>query len=144
MKIANIQQMNKINTQNQVTEKNNDDFNKSMDDRRSIDVKQKLKNLLERIDTQASKLTNRMDLTELKEYKRLIGEFLNLAVNNSHKFTRERTLDKRGRYRVFSIVKKVNEELDNLTTEVLKKEKNRINILTNIDDIRGMLLDVIM
>lgn len=123
--------------------KQNDFYNKYLEKKQTSDVKQRLKNLLERIDIQAQRLSSSLTVSDLKEYKRLVSEFLNIAVSNSHKFSKERFLDTKGRFRFFCLVKKVNEEIDSLTNEVMKKEKNRIDILSKLYDIRGILVDII-
>jgi uncharacterized protein YaaR (DUF327 family) len=51
-------------------------------------------------------------------------------------------LDRRGRHRVYALVVKIDEELDNLTEEILSSEKDNLAILQKLDDIRGMLLDL--
>jgi uncharacterized protein YaaR (DUF327 family) len=105
--------------------------------------KEKLKTLLERIDIQSRKLSERLDIGELKRYRSLVREFLDLSIKNSTQFNKEHTLDSKGRHRIFAIVKKVDIELENLTREVLKQQKDNLNVLAKLDDIRGMLLDII-
>lgn len=128
---------------NKVNEKDAGEFDSKMSEKKSAtDIKNKLKGLLERIDVQATRLSKRLSIEDLREYKKLIKEFLDVAVSNSYSFTKERLLDHRGRHRIFGLVKKVNEELESLTGELLKSEKNRIGILSKMDDIRGLLVDV--
>ena len=67
---------------------------------------------------------------------------LNEVVNRSHKFSRENFLDRRGRHRVYGIVKLVDKNLDELAGELVKEEKNHLEIVGRIDDIRGLLLDI--
>jgi hypothetical protein len=45
---------------------------------------------------------------------------------------------------VFAIVRLVNAELDTLAQELLKKEKDHLAILDKIDEIQGLLLDMIV
>ncbi|NTV89024.1 MAG: YaaR family protein, partial [Clostridiales bacterium] len=74
----------------------------------------------------------------------LISEFLETAVGNSRKFMKKSLLDRRGRHRVYSIIKKINEEVDQLTQDVMKNESGNIDILRRVDDIRGLILDMIL
>ena len=67
---------------------------------------------------------------------------MNEVTANSHAFSRENFLDRRGRHRVYGIVKEVDKSLDDLAQELLKDEKDNLAILNKIDDIRGMLLDI--
>ena len=119
------------------------EFGQNMDNRRTGEgFKEKLKNLLERIDMQSQKLSERMDIGELKRYRTLVKEFLDISLKNSTHFHKEHTLDSKGRHRIFAIVKKVDTELETLTREVLKQQKDNINVLAKLDDIRGLLLDI--
>ena len=103
----------------------------------------KISGLLDQIAFQADKLSKKVDIRELKEYKRLVSDFLDEAVNNSHKFMKENKLDKRGRHRVYALIKRVNDNLEGLTQEVLKEEKDNLLILQKLDDIRGLILDIV-
>lgn len=107
------------------------------------DIRVQLHSIYEKIETSAAKLTDKLRLEDLVEYKNCVREFMNLALNNSHVFFRENSLDRRGRHRVYSIVKRVDFELDELTKEFLRLEENRLSILRRIEEIRGILLDVL-
>ena len=61
----------------------------------------------------------------------------------SHEFSRENFLDKRGRHRVYGIIRLVDENLDKLAEELIKDEKDNIAILNLVGEIRGLLLDII-
>ena len=78
----------------------------------------------------------------MKKYRSLVKEFMNEVVNRSHKFSRENFLDRRGRHRVYGIVRLVDKNLDELAEELVKDEKDHINILNKVDEIRGLLIDI--
>ncbi len=105
---------------------------------------QKLNGLIEDITIQGKKIADHMDIKDMKKYRSLITEFMNEVVTNSHQFSRENFLDRRGRHRVYGIVKLVNKELDNLAQELIQKEKNHISILDKTGEIRGLLLDLMI
>ena len=106
------------------------------------DLQEKLGNMMEQITEQGEKIAKHMDIRDMKKYRELVKGFLNEVVNRSHKFSRENFLDRRGRHRVYGIVKMVDENLDNLAKELVKDEKDHLAIVGTIDDIRGLLLDV--
>ena len=105
---------------------------------------ERIKNLASMIFEQGDKLGKKVDVRELKVYKKMISEFLKEAVGNSRKFYKDGFLDKRGRYRVYATINRINEEVDNLTSDVLSSEKDNINILKRIDDIRGLIMDILL
>ena len=94
------------------------------------------------ITAQGNRLAQHMDIRDMKKYRGLIKDFLNEVVYRSHKFSRENFLDRRGRHRVYGIVKLVDKNLDELAGELVKEEKNHLEIVGRIDDIRGLLLDI--
>jgi len=52
-------------------------------------------------------------------------------------------LDRRGRHRVYGIIRLVDENLDELAKELMKDEKDNLSILGKIGEIRGLLLDIL-
>lgn len=106
------------------------------------ELQEKLSNLMKDIEEQGNKIAKHMDIRDMKRYRNLVKEFMNEVAANSHAFSRENFLDRRGRHRVYGIVKEVDKSLDDLAQELLKDEKDNLAILNKIDDIRGMLLDI--
>jgi uncharacterized protein YaaR (DUF327 family) len=104
----------------------------------------RLSGLITEITSVGKKLADHMDIRDMKHYKSLITDFINEVVTHSHEFSRENYLDKRGRHRVYGIVRRVNGDLDELAQELLKKEKDHIAVLERINEIEGLLLDLIV
>ncbi len=107
-------------------------------------LQERLSTLYDEIKTTGAKLTEKLSLTDLKEYRAKVSEFMNEVVTNSHEFSRENFLDKRGRHRVYGIVKHVDKNLDELAQELMKSEKDKMSILAKVDEINGMLIDVLV
>ena len=105
---------------------------------------ERLQGLIGEIASQGRRVAQHMDFGELKVYRGLITDFINEVVTHSHEFSRENFLDRRGRHHVYGIVRLVNQDLDELTQELLKKEKDSLLILDKIDEIHGLLLDMIV
>lgn len=105
-------------------------------------LQERLTALLDQITTQGDRISQHMDIRDMKRYRGLIREFLNEVVSNSHKFSRENFLDRRGRHRVYGIIRLVDEKLDELAKELVKDEKKHLDLLTAIGEIQGLLLDI--
>ncbi|MCR4715920.1 MAG: YaaR family protein [Lachnospiraceae bacterium] len=106
------------------------------------ELQEKLTKLMKEITEQGERIAKHMDIKDMRAYRAKIKEFMNEVSANSHEFSRENFLDRRGRHRVYGIVRKVDATLDDLAEELLKDEKDNIAILQKVDDIRGMLLDI--
>ncbi len=107
------------------------------------ELQEKVAELMGSITEQGKKIGKKTDIRDMKRYRELIKSFLNEVVYRSHKFSRENYLDRRGRHRVYGIVRLIDENLDKLAEELLKEEKDNISILNRIDEIRGLLLDIL-
>ncbi|MCM1193372.1 MAG: YaaR family protein [Acetatifactor muris] len=108
------------------------------------ELQTKLQTLMEEITMQGNKLAKRRDVKDMRHYRGLVREFLNEVVTHSHSFSRENFLDRRGRHRVYGIIRLVDENLDQLAQELMKDEKDNLAILNKIGEIRGLLLDIFM
>ena len=106
------------------------------------ELQARLQTLMEEITMQGEKLSKRRDVKDMKHYRGLVKEFMNEVVTRSHSFSRENFLDRRGRHRVYGIIRLVDENLDQLAQELIKDDKDNIAILNKIGEIRGLLLDI--
>ena len=143
IRIDTMQQINQT-TETKQTQTSDDNFKFTLMSRIEEDgLAERLEGMMKEIVQQGDKLTKRMDIRDMKHYRTLIKEFLNEVVNRSHKFSRENFLDRRGRHRVYGMIKRVDEALDELAGELIKDEKDSIAILDRVDEIRGLLLDIV-
>ncbi|PKM49433.1 MAG: DUF327 domain-containing protein [Firmicutes bacterium HGW-Firmicutes-7] len=108
------------------------------------ELQTKLNTMMKDINVHGDKIAKHMDIKDMKKYRELIKDFMNEVVTHSHKFSRENFLDKRGRHRVYGIVKLIDKNVDDLAQELLKEEKSHLNILGKIDEIKGLLLDLVI
>lgn len=106
------------------------------------ELQARLQSLMEEITMEGEKLSKRRDVKDMKHYRGLVKDFLNEVVTRSHSFSRENFLDRRGRHRVYGIIRLVDENLDQLAQELMKDETDNLAILNKIGEIRGLLLDI--
>ena len=107
------------------------------------DLQAKVDALLNDITAQGNRIAQHMDIRDMKKYRGLVKDFLNEVVYRSHKFSRENFLDRRGRHRVYGIIRLIDKNLDELASELVEDEKDHIAILDRIGEIKGLLLDIL-
>ena len=130
---------------NKVTDKPvQEDFSFVLNKLNDGNLAARLHNLIGEISDMGKRITKHMDINDLKDYRRMVTNFINEVVTNSHEFSRENFLDRRGRHRVYGIVRMINKDLDDLAQELLKVEKDHLAILEIIDEIQGLLLDIMV
>jgi len=135
----------RFNEANQVKERPiNDEFNFVLNKLSDEGLASRLHDLLADITTQGKKISRHMDIGDMREYRNMITTFINEVVTHSHEFSRENFLDRRGRHRVYGIIRMINQDLDDLAQELLKKEKDHLAILDKTNEIQGLLLDIIV
>lgn len=131
-----------VDNQSQV-QQSNDDFKFMLSSRiEEAGLQERLNQMMQEIVQQGDRISKKTDIRDMRKYRALIKSFMNEVVNRSHKFSRENFLDRRGRHRVYGIIKRVDETLDELAQELVRDEKDHIAILSKIGEIKGLLLDI--
>ncbi len=142
VKITQLTQASNV-TQTQNVQQTNDDFKFMLMSKISEeDLQARLSSLMEEITMQGERISKKKDIKDMRKYRSLIKDFMNEVVSRSHSFSRENFLDRRGRHRVYGIIRLVDETLDELAQELMKEQKDNITILQKIGDIRGLILDI--
>ncbi len=100
--------------------------------------------LADKINAQGQLLTKKADIGQLQKYRQLIKEFVNQTVSNSFTFNKESAYQSRRRHKVYATVNTINIKLEELAKEVLKEQEDNIEILNKVDDIRGLILDLML
>lgn len=143
IKVTQTMPVNQVQDTNGIQTENNDAFRFTLMSRIEEEgLQERLNVLFQEIQMQGKKISKHTDVSDMKKYRTLIKEFLNEIVNRSHKFSRENFLDRRGRHRVYGIIRLIDENLDELAAELMKEEKDNVAILSKIDEVRGLLLDI--
>ncbi len=97
-----------------------------------------------KIEDQGLLLAQRADIGEMERYRALIAELIAEVVANGYSTRKERTIDPRGRVKICTTISKINEKLEELAREILSENKDRIEIITKIDDIKGLIVDIML
>ena len=142
MKVSELTQMNQVNETQKVVH-GDGSFKFTLSSAiTDAELQAKVESLMMDITSQGERIARHMDIRDLKRYRGLVKEFLNEVVYRSHKFSRENFLDRRGRHRVYGIIRKIDENLDALAEELVSDEKDHLAILCRIGEIQGLLLDI--
>lgn len=145
IKVNNLEQVAKAEETTKNVPEANDDFKFAlMSHIEEKDLQERLTLMMDEITMQGDKIKKRKNITDMRKYRNLIKDFMNEVINRSHKFSRENFLDRRGRHRVYGIIRLVDENLDKLAEELMKEEQDNITVLNLIGEIRGLLIDLLM
>jgi len=143
IKVSQMTPVNQVQETNQAQQVNDEAFKFTLMSKIDEEgLQARLTALYEEIQMQGKRISKHTDVKDMKKYRTLIKDFLNEVVNRSHKFSRENFLDRKGRHRVYGIIRLIDENLDELAKELMKDEKDNMAILGKVDEIRGLLLDI--
>ncbi len=145
IKVNNLEQTMQAETSRPVQDTGSDAFKFAlMSNIGETELQERLTNLMSEITAEGEIIAKRKDIKDMRRYRGLVKDFMNEILNRSHKFSRQNFLDKKGRHRVYGIIKLVDQNLDDLAAELLKEESDNISILAKIGEIRGLLIDLLM
>lgn len=119
-------------------------FRKTMSSLSEDKQRERMAELVNAIDEQSKRLSKRTDITEFEKYRKLIRTFLDEVVSNGYSFTKENAFAARHRHRFFATVKTIDDKLDKMAKDVLSEQEENINLLADIGEIRGLLLDMML
>ncbi|MFG0213886.1 YaaR family protein [Brevibacillus porteri] len=103
---------------------------------------EKLTRLLTDIDRQGQILARSRAVRDFYAYKNLVKQFMEEAVKFGIALDDRRGMNRRGRSRLYKVVKEVDAELLKLTDELLSEQAPTIDLLARIGEIRGMLINL--
>lgn len=103
-----------------------------------------IEGMMQDVCNQGEKLSKKADVKEFIKYRELVGSLMHEVVSNAYEFSKKNTMDTRGRHRIYAVVNKVNTKLDDMAKEFLKDQCDNLKILKGVDDIRGLLIDLLV
>ncbi len=119
-------------------------FQRHLRDSHTSEYEAYIQELTEKISAQGELLGKKVDVAEFQKYRELITQLFHEAASNSYAFSKADKFDQRGRHKVITMIRKVNQRLDEIAAMVLKSEADNIELLHAVDDIRGMLVDMFL
>lgn len=125
--------------------------------------------LMDAVDTTGNSLKNNMTIENLNQFKKTLSQFITFVVDNNfeqHRQEDPRVLIARRRglpepmrppapptFSTYNTqtrkidpkvtIKVINAKLDEITREMLKRQSDNLKILSNIDEIKGLVVDII-
>ncbi|WP_413364228.1 YaaR family protein [Lysinibacillus sp. 3P01SB] len=105
---------------------------------------EQLTRLLGDISAAGERVARSRNLRELTRFKMLVKRFLQEAVNHGLETKQSHTWNRFGEGRRLKIVETVDERLVELASDILDEEKETIDLLDKIGEIKGLLINLYM
>ena len=103
---------------------------------------EQLTRLLGDISTAGERITKSRNLRDLAKFKMLIKRFLKESVSFGMELKQSHTWNRFGEGRRLKIVDTIDEKLIELTEDILNEEKDSVDLLAKIGEIKGLLINL--
>jgi len=120
----------------------NKDFSDFLQEEHKQQTKEQLNQLLVKIDDQGKKLLMSRNLRELSAYKVLIKQFMDEVIGSALLLEDKFSYDNVGRKKKYKIIKEIDEKLVSLANMILEKESDKLSILQQMGDIKGLIINL--
>ena len=117
-------------------------FSALMQDKREHKGYERLQQKLMLVEEHGQLLAESQTIEHLEAYKEKIKDFLKDALDQSQQLEEKRGFNRRGRTKIYKVVEQVDAKLLQLTDNVISGESRRLEILDQISEIKGMLVNV--
>lgn len=118
-------------------------FSGFLREEREAVTQDELSNRMNRIALQGERLARSMTVRELREYKRMVQQFLEETVRKGVGLKETRGFDRRGRMKRYQLLDEIDHMLVSMADELLLTEAGRLELLSKVGEIRGLLINLL-
>ncbi|MFD0870370.1 Protein of uncharacterised function (DUF327) [Chlamydia abortus] len=102
-----------------------------------------LQRILDQIHLQGERLAKSLTLRELRQYKLLVKKFLEETARRGVHLKETKGWDRRGRAKRYKLLEEIDAVLLSMADELLQQENGKIELLSKVGEIRGMLINLL-
>ncbi|WP_141434160.1 YaaR family protein [Bacillus sp. 03113] len=101
-----------------------------------------LQQLLNAIDDAGERLSRSRTFKDLSKYKTLVQRFIKETVDFGMNLKQSNSWNQLGQGRTLKMVETIDQKLIELTEEIINKEKKSLNLLEQVGEIKGLLVNL--
>jgi uncharacterized protein YaaR (DUF327 family) len=101
-----------------------------------------IKDLLDDVHSSGERLKNRPFPEEIKQYKHAVRNFLHYIVENGYIIEEQISGTNPLRRKKFTLVQVIDKKLEQLAAGILAGQKDQLEILAKVDEIKGLLVNL--
>jgi uncharacterized protein YaaR (DUF327 family) len=117
------------------------DFNQMLANTQKLQTKE-LQDFMKRLEDKGKQLSESFSLLDLSDFKSMVKSFLRSTFGQSRRISEESFWDFRGRPKVLARITEIDNALEDLGRQVIDKQTDSLGILAQVDEIRGLIIDL--
>lgn len=94
------------------------------------------------IENQGKKLAEHRTVEDLNKFKKLVKDLMDDAVKFGLKLEEKQGFTRRGKSKIYKIIKEVDKKLLDITDATLDKQKSNLDILAMVGGIKGLIVNI--
>lgn len=118
------------------------EFNKILSGTQKLQQRD-LNDFLNRLNIQGERLAKSLSLRDLDDFKAMVKLFLRSTFGQSRSLQENTFWDFSGRPKILAKITKINQQLEDLGRQVISEQTKPLDILTKIDEIKGLIVDLL-
>lgn len=117
-------------------------FQQQMDQQERDEYQHQIQLLFEEIGETAPSLLKKRDMMAFETYRQRISTLMDEILHHAYLFQPERVRDGYGRQRVFATITIVDQKMEKLGEELFAENSEQLDLLSRVDEIRGLIMDL--
>lgn len=117
-------------------------FLKELESVQALQVKKVLDEAIRYVDEAGKTLISVPTYPNMLQYKEKVKEFMEEVLERLYRSKERIGRAIATRQKVYTLIERIDQELDSLTEELLKSQSKQIDLASKVDGIRGMLVDL--
>jgi uncharacterized protein YaaR (DUF327 family) len=121
-----------------------DAFRDQMGHQLKEEYKKHINDLFDELATLTDSISGRVDISLFEQYRGRLKDLLTEAMKNAYTLSSEYITDLNGRQRVYTTISMIDGKLDELAKDILQENSDRLDYLSRVDEIRGLIMDMLL
>ena len=119
-------------------------FSRTLSDLSGAALRRHAQECVSAIVEQGRQVVKKADIAEFRKYREMIRSLLDETVSNAFEFSKSMRFDAKGRAKTVAVIKKIDKKLESIMDNLLADQADEIQLISDVDEIRGMLVDMFM
>ncbi len=119
-------------------------FQQEMNNQEKRKYQEQLEEIFQEITENAQEILKRADLTQFEVYRKKISGLMREILQHAYLFQPEKVRDGSGHQRVYAMVTVVDERLEQMGNELIAQNGAQLDLISRVDEIRGLIMDLFM